>query len=71
MVSYQLEAFILGELGDPMLGDKKVLTSKSTNSLVNNPFTSFTPNVYVMFPGMSKDNTLKELKSRHRLCCTC
>lgn len=33
VVNYELEAFILGELGEPMLGDKKVLSEHSVNVL--------------------------------------
>lgn len=31
VVNYELEAFILGELGEPMLGDKKVLSEHAVN----------------------------------------
>jgi len=33
VVNYELEALILGELGDPMLGDKKVRYSRRCDKL--------------------------------------
>lgn len=61
VINYDVEALILGELGDPMLGDRKV---RLPNDLLLN-VVMILPLKY-LFIGMSKNNSVKKFKCRYK-----